>query len=178
MSLAASRVKMHKEMTKVTDCGGTIYKISSDALYFSLPISVECPLEFSQAFGCFNHIYGSADVVALLQLGVHMYCVLYNRNGQLKSETKAAGLALNHLLNSDLNFKCFSEMAHKLISEQLFDFRSVTFNAIRKKATADKTTFTSYRTRRTLFSRNLLLRRKMLCTDSNPKSYVSLPYGM
>jgi hypothetical protein len=162
---------------KIHALGGTVLKVACDALYYVLPANVSDPLPESQAFGKWKNVY-PGPFLALAQMGVNNFAAVFrDKDGKTVSQAKASGLAVSHFLTEELDFNLYSQMCEKLITDRLFSFKGKTFQNIRKKGDPKSLTFNTIRKRRSVFSRNLFLKRQLDCTLKNCNRYLLNPYG-
>jgi hypothetical protein len=174
-----SRCVIHAEIMRIHAVGGTVLKVACDSLFYVLPPDsvAKDPLPISQSFGKWKHVY-PGKFLALAQMGVNSYASLHlAQDGQIVSQAKASGMVMSKFLTEDINFQLYSDMTDKLISDHLFDFTDKKFHNLRKKGDKKSLTFNIIRKRRSVFSRNLFLKRKLDLTLHNRNRYILNPYG-
>ena len=167
-----ARIVIFKEVMALLEKQAQILKISCDAVFFSLPF--DCPnfLNYSEAFGFWKPIYPN-QLSALSQMGIYNYSVLYEGdNNEMVSEAKCSGLTMTHLVTTELTYSVYSDAVHTLIKNKLFDFRQIKYAQIRKKTDLKNVTTGYVRKERSIFSRNVLSRRKLV-----KDSFETIPYG-
>lgn len=167
-----ARVYVYKQMLLLLQQGADLLKVNCDSLFFSLPETVPNCLEYSQSFGMWKDIY-PGDLLSLCQIGVNNYAVLYKKDAQLISEAKASGLTISHHLTEGLNYCEYLDSVHKMIDEKLFDSKAKVYSQVRKKTDPKTLTVTLKRKKQSVFSRNVLSRRRIV-RDLN---YSTRPYG-
>jgi hypothetical protein len=169
---SVARIEMFRHILEITSQRGSVHKICCDALFFSLPPQVACdPLQYSESFGFFKKIY-PGELLALAQVGVSNYSVLYQHDGKTVSEAKCSGLKMSHFTTKELNYDVYYRAVNALVHDKLFDSRR--YQQVRKK-TDTKTVSTGYvRRPRKIFSRNVLSRRPIIKQQDN---FVTRPYG-
>ena len=173
---SGARVFIHKQMMELTQKGANILKVCCDALYFTLPKTVLDPLQYSESFGMWKHIY-PGELLSLCQMGVCNYAVLYRESnqGQLVSEAKVSGLTMSHCLTEKLNYSVYLEAVNTMINDNIADSKTKLYSQVRKKTDPKTMSVTYCRRRQSVFSRNVLSRRVLVRELKN--CFVTRPYG-
>ena len=93
---AYARIFMYDFMTEIENCGGKVYSIDTDGLFYSLPKDISDPLPFSNACGDFKLMFEVDDeILGYYALGPRNYSILYKSVGDvIKSKVVVKGLSL------------------------------------------------------------------------------------
>jgi len=146
----------------------TIYQVNCDSLYFSLPKDINIPFTIDQYPGTFKHVY-RGPILSFISFGPRQYCVHYEMNGSLITETRISGLSFNQeITNFDFNL-LFEDLLNKFESSL---FEQHIFPQQRKKISNNlKVKYYSEK-----FSlNNTLSKRRYACIDT--VRIDTLPYG-
>jgi hypothetical protein len=173
MITSISRVLIHKEIMRIDALGGKVYRVSCDALYFSLPKEETFLFEISECFGDWKHIY-PGEILGIIQLGLNNFSVLYRtERGEIKSEHKASGLMLSHFLTENvLDHKLYSEMCDKLLGKDFSFFDSFKLGNVRMNKNMKKVC--KIRRQQKVFSSRVFFRRNVIQQDTE---FISRPFG-
>jgi len=102
------------KLKQTPDC--KIYQIECDALFFTLPNHIDCPLPLSPCMGDFKHVY-PGEIVNFYSLGQKQYCINFLKDGVLNSVHKISGLAVNcHYNSSKLRENSFEIFLDNLLN--------------------------------------------------------------
>jgi hypothetical protein len=169
---ACSRIVIHRRMLELVAQGCLILRLSCDSIFFLIKRGQEIPLPFSEAFGCFRHVY-KGTILGFLQLGVNNFCVLFGDNGQIETDVKISGLQLSHFLTDNvLNFQFYRDAFFNLISSNLVRFDDKKVFNIRNKT--KKLKVVTVRRLQNVVSTGLFVRRQITECSGN---FFTLPYG-
>jgi hypothetical protein len=169
---ACSRLVIHRRLMELAAAGCNLLRVSCDSIFFLIPRGQEIPLSFSEAFGCFRHVY-KGPILGFLQMGVNNYCVMFGDDGRVEIDVKMSGLQLSKFLTgTTLNFQFYRDTFHKLISRHLVRFDPPKLYNIRN--VGKKLKVKRVRRLHTIFSRNLFVRRQI---SEHSGNYPTLPYG-
>jgi hypothetical protein len=103
---AYSREIIYDYLMSIEKAGGVVYSVDVDGLFYSLPLSVQDPLPYSNVCGHFkNMFHENAEILAYYCLGTRNYSILYKDQDQnLKTIVKVKGLSLSsHCLDQKIN---------------------------------------------------------------------------
>jgi len=94
---AYGRQIVYDHMTKIEECGGTVYAVDVDGIFYSLKNNEEDPLTYSNICGDFKNVIGyNNEIIAFYCLGTRNYSILYKTKDQeLKSYIRIKGLSLS-----------------------------------------------------------------------------------
>jgi len=162
-------------MTNIENCGGTVYSVDTDGIFYSLKCNQPDPLIFSNNCGDFKNVLGDQnEIVAFYCLGVRNYSILYkNIKDELKSYVRVKGLSLtSHCINnliSPSTYKSFIEnhftetVQNILIPQERFCIDNAT-KIVRKK-------FQSF-----TFQNDLYIKR-YICPNNTDFRIPTFPFG-
>ena len=107
---AYAREVIYDHMIKIEQCGGTVYAVDVDGLFFSLDKSIPDPLSYSNVCGDFKKMVNdNHEIVGFYCLGTRNYSLLLQDEGKnLQSIVKIKGLSLSsHTLKNALSAETY-----------------------------------------------------------------------
>ena len=117
--VAYGRILMYQTIQKI-DSIGKIFYVDCDSCFFTLPKSVQNPLEVSDAFGAFKNVF-KGEILSFFCIGPKNYAICYKtENNKVKHVTKIKGLSLSsYYLQNEINTSTFNYFMSKYLTEEI-----------------------------------------------------------
>lgn len=167
-----ARIVMLRHMSQIEACGGTVFRISCDSLYFSIKRSTTLPFCLSEAFGDFKKTY--QDVRGFVQVGVSSTSTIYEEDGELKTDTRVCGLQLKNVLGEKLTFDKLSGILDQAIVDEFFNVKCENFKVDSLRTLHKNLTVAKMRGKHTVSAKKLFERRQIDFLDPQLRTY---PFG-
>lgn len=159
---------IHQSIMTVDKNGGQIFLSDTDSIFFTLKKSQTIPLPISNAIGEFKHVY--RNIKSFYTLGPKNYCVTYEKDNQIFSDTKVKGFSFNSVINENeidsatYDFFLSQFLKNQVESKPIIQFRTkqCTLKNVSKEALVMQ------------FRNNVSDRRIVL---KNSMHYQTFPYG-
>jgi hypothetical protein len=168
-----ARVEVHKRMETVKHLGGTMLRVSCDAIFFLLDDNVPLPFTLSEAFGNFKAQFNNVD--AIVQVGLRNVSILYKEDNLYKEHLVASGVML-----SEYNRNILTQQRYQIHVDNLFrktqsiDPEMPKLRMAQIRNSLRESTIKSITREQLPFNNYIFLRRQYL---NSTAMHESVPYG-
>jgi len=168
---AYAREVIFKHLLKLSSVPGcTLYHVDCDCIFFSIPKTSKCPLDFSHAVGDFKNEY-EGEITNYYSFGPKQYCISSVNDGSINFTCKFSGLSLKSFINeTKINDRIFQFYLDQFI-RGLDEGMQLT-NVCSKSNFAN---LTSVRAMLNFQFTNKMSRRRII-SKTNPR-LITFPYG-
>jgi len=160
---------------KIENCGGTVYAVDVDGIFYSLKNNQEDPLTFGNICGDFKNVIGvENEIVSYYCLGTRNYSILYKtKDKELKSYIRIKGLSLSSHCVKDL----ISPSTYKTFIKSHFHNTVQTIIIPQEKFCIDKRSKIVSKKFQSFTFRNDLFIKRYVRDDNSDLRIPTFPFG-
>jgi len=162
-------------MSHIESCGGTVFSVDTDGLFYSFKKNQPDPLIYSNNCGDFKNVLGPQnEIVAFYCLGTRNYSILYKTSeNELKSYVRVKGLSLTSHCITDL----ISANTYKNFIENHFSNTVEKILIPQEKFCIDNNTKTVSKKFQSFSFQNDLYIKRYICPNNSDFKIPTFPFG-
>ena len=167
---AYARQEIYEKLMQITNLSNcTIYHVNCDSIFFSLTKDCPSPFRMNHSVGNFKDVV-KGNILSYLTFGPRQYCLSYEKDSILVTETHICGLSIEQNL-SNFDFQNLFSSFIENYENKLFN--KFIFPQTRKKVNLKALTVKYYSDKFTLS--NSMSTRRYICLESD--RLKTFPYG-